>query len=216
METCKQIMDSSLTEAQIREADKIMQKRRQFKKKESALRDDKIIKHYLKVLGETKDENRAISATLVEFKTTKRKIRELHSKVTGSYSPETKVFNEALVLVNMGKLTTKVEDYDLHLEAQLDKLEESDNDWLEIEQTDGVGKDASGTTTKKISRPEAINRVYREYINNTQEVFKAMKSLLPQAIINQTFDNRSLVNQMSDEDLDRELEIASKNGGKTS
>ena len=81
---------------------------------------------------------------------------------------------------------------------------------MEVEETEGTGKDRNGKdntskTIKKISVAEAKRRWHERQKDDVREPFVVLKSILPQTVLNQTFDNRSLINQMDDAALDAEL-----------
>ena len=165
--------------------------------KQSAVENDGIIKRYYSELSKCNDEDKAIAVVCEAFSCGKTKVRNQIAKSTGNLNPVTKSLNEARLLVHMGKLETQIFDFMECLNRQLEDLEEQEDEWVKVEQTDS---ERSGETTKKIAKNEMTRKLLREGIEAQQEYFKAVKSLVPQSVINQTFDNRR-VDEYDTEDL---------------
>lgn len=170
------------------------------KAKERARENEALVKRYIDELNKTQDEQVALSTVCDAFNCTPVRVRNQVSKATGYLNPATKSMNEAKLLVYMDKMANLVDSAIEYGVERLEALNEVGDDALvEIEVNDGRIKSIPAWKQKK--------EEYRDLIAYQQEVFKSIKSLLPQTVLNNVINNVSDVNKMSDADLDRELEI---------
>ena len=122
----------------------------------------------------------------------------------GAIAPRNAAQLEVLTLKKIGDMLLDFEMAWEHYQRTLMQIEQSDAEWFAIEQTDGTGRDATGVTTKKISRNEAISRVHKEIANLHSHFFNNLKSILPRHTVLHVADD---LENKSTEELDKELEV---------
>lgn len=171
-------------------------------KKQGLVRREKVLSEFDRLIVGT-DEETLLPELCERFgvkrvSTIKRWLAE-----RGKYlNPASKAINDAMVLRQMGSLLASVAEYDEMLSDRINEIEESDGDWVDMEQSE----DSRGSVqTKRISKYEALLRASKERVSNSQEFFKAARAIVPQTVLNQVIDNRRELNSYSDDELDSML-----------
>lgn len=163
--------------------------------------NERLVKRYFQELDKSNgNEETAMEVVCEAFECTPVRVKNQLSKATGFLNPATKAMTEAKVLVWMDKLNGMVEsaiDYGVQRLEKLDRLDE--DDMLVVE--------SNGKFDKSVPVWKQKKEEYRELISHQMETFKAIKSLLPQTVLNNVINNTSDTMRMTDEQLDRELEI---------
>ena len=174
---------------------------------EKTVANQKIFREYMRLTKDIPPEE-AVKQLCERFDCKANRVYGVIKKRRDSVSPATAALNEAQIMVRVNALVEKAEDFDTKLNEEIAKIEASEDDWIEIEQLDGTGRDGNGTTTKKVRKFKYLAGLMRDKMDNTQEIIKGIKVFIPQTVINQTFDNRGVIDQYSDEEIDRRLDEA--------
>jgi len=175
-----------------------------FLKKTSAdqkVRKDKVCNEYYRLVKTQPDEE-VIPALMERFDVKRSStIHKWLQARSGALNPASKAVNDVMVLEQMGRLLESAQEYDSMLINRIEELDELDGDWVSVEQTE----DSRGTSTKKISRYEALKQASKERVQNGQEFFKAARAIIPQTVLNQVIDNRKDADNYTDAELDKLL-----------
>lgn len=160
----------------------------------------RLVKRYFDELDKSGDEDIAISVVCEAFDCTPVRVKNQVSKATGHLNPATKALSEAKLLVYMEKMGNLVDSAIEYGIDRLDSLGRLDDD-------DMVVVERIGSNDKSVPVWRQKKDEYRSLIEHQMGVFKAIKSLLPQTVLNNVINNTSDVMRMTDDELDRELEI---------
>ena len=182
----------------IKERDKFLKD----KAKERAVERERILSEYTRLVREGHTPIEASAQVCERFGCTQRKIDNILTKVSGASAPAMVAFNQATIMTAIGTLDeqiTRAAEHANEVLEQYDKLE--DDEWVNVEQTIAP----NGPTIKSIPVAEAKRKTLNDLIQQVQEKVKALKALVPQTVIQQNFDQRTVIDQMSDKDLDRQL-----------
>jgi len=171
------------------------------KNRERAEMQDKVCREYYRLVKDN-DEEVVLDELMERFDVKSPKtIHKWLQKRSGALNPVSKAVNDVMVLEQMGRLLETAKEYDAILTNRINELDEMDGDWVSVEQTE----DTRGTSTKKISKYEALKQASKERVDNGQTFFKAARAIIPQTVLNQVIDNRKDADSYSDEELDNLL-----------
>lgn len=182
------------------------------KKEDWAAENTRILSEYKRLIAEEGSTHEGVTSVLCErFSCTPRRIENIINRVYGVTDQSMISFNKATI---MGAITT-LEDQIIraaeHTNKTLQQYDQLEDDaWVDIEQV----KAPNGLTTKRVSVAQAKRQALNDLIQQVQEKIKALRSLVPQTVIQQNFDQRGLLDQMSDADLTRQLnDLGIEEGG---
>ena len=165
--------------------------------------NERILKDYFTLIKDRSEEE--VFAIISEkYNCTPRRVRNVISRKVGFNSPKMISISESLIINRMNKLINDAEDARYHADQILDEIEEAKKEgreWVAIEMT--KGKD---TIVKNIPIAEAKKRWLESKIKYSQEFFNSVKSLVPQTILNQSFNSTKEIEQFNDDELDEILE----------
>jgi len=180
------------------------------KGKEAAAERERILSEYTRLVGDGHTPLDASAQVCERFGCTQRKIDNFLTKSSGASAPAMVAFNQATIMGAIGKLDEQITRAAEHTDEVLEQYDELEDDaWVSIEQTEAP----NGITTKRVPVAQAKRQALNDLVQQVQEKVKALKALVPQTVIQQNFDNRTVVDQMSDADLDRQLSNHGVQGG---
>jgi len=167
--------------------------------------NDKIFSEYGRLLKEGKSEERVIQNLSERFECKRARIRNVINRQLGSASPKSRAMTEAVIISWLNQLDNRVKTACDAVQEQLikiDLLREADEEWIDIEMTEGI----KGTTIKRVPLDTAERTLLEAQIGYTKDLVTSATSALPKNIIN--IDNRTVEQQYTDDELNRELKEA--------
>jgi len=138
-----------------------------------------VIKAYGREISTGRDPEEVKCELMERYDIGKRRLQNIIERHGNYGNPALTAYTDAQMLVWLDRVSVDVSDIREECNKQLDEIEAlgSDAKWVEIEQTDGTGKNASGTTTKKKPIPEAKIALLERKANALERMFTAVKAV---------------------------------------
>lgn len=138
----------------------------------------KIIREYTRGITANRDPEEVKYELMERFEVGPRRLQNIIERHGNYGNPALTAYTDAQMLVWLDRVSSDVSDIREECNTQLDKLDGLGSDeWVGIEQTDGTGKDASGTTTKKKPVPEVKIALLERKANALDRMFSAVKAI---------------------------------------
>ena len=194
----------------VEEKEIIRADRKRVKKfaRDYAVQNERIVKRYFSELDKGLSHEEVVEFLCECFDCTPRRIKNQLAKFSGALNPATKSLNEAKFIGYMNAVELRIDDQVVELDKQideLDRLEETGVDYYELEVIETIGEKDSKVVTKKVPIAEARNILLKRSVDALKSYGETIGKLRGnQTLVN--INNTSLIDQMSDEDLDRQID----------
>ena len=166
---------------------------------------DRIYNEYMRYIKEGMTDEDAREHICERFECTDRKITNILNQRAGTLSPQAKSMSEANLLVLLSRINDISSVAANQFVSQLKQLDLSDDDWVDVAQSNTVGgKGGDSTTTQRVSRNEYKAKLYDRLLDTVERPVKAVERLLPKNVINFN-DNRTKLQSMSIDELNEQL-----------
>lgn len=191
-----------VTEREVKEIRKEHRKFIKDKAKEWREENDKIHSEYWRLINSGKMEEEVVPELAERFECGRRRIRNVVNRQAASASPKARAMTEAVIIGWLNRLDDRVKAACDFVEEQLEKIDmmkANNEDWVDVEMTEGV----KGITVKRVPINMAERELLEAQIRYNRELVTSATSALPKNIIN--IDNRTVEQQYTDDELNREL-----------
>lgn len=186
---------------------KVAQKFLKAKAKDYAQANDKLQRRFMSELDKGKSYEEAMELICEAFDCTPRRVKNQLAKMTGSLNPATKALNEAKFVGYLNGIEARIDDQVNELDEQIDSLDELESEgvgYYELEVTETQGDRETKVVTKKVPIPEARNILLKRSVEALKGYSEAVGKLRGnQTLVN--INNGSILDQLNNEDLDREI-----------
>lgn len=170
--------------------------------------NEKIITRFNNKLADGMSYEEAMDHVCEVFEVGTRRVKNQLAKFSGALNPETKTINEAKFIGYMNAVEQRIDDQVIELDVQideLDRLESEGQDYYELEVIETISEKENKVVTKKVPIAEARNILLRRAVDALKSYGETVGKLRGnQTLVN--INNTSAIDQLNDEDLDRQID----------